>query len=503
MAIKDITFNKFDGGKAFDKRDAQGNQFAKSINFDIYTQGAVLTPVRDYEADETYGGVSTGIRASDLTVFGNTSSTVFAIGRKNDGTGRKIYFKSIAGSEWLPFTASDGSPAEASDGSAVPGFFMRNFTSNGSSLYWFLTGHASSPTTSFRMLGFIDYSASTPTVFSKKSLAFNPTFIPQAILGKDGKIYISDNNKLHSCNTDGTVSSSVFTVSSNYKITSLALYGNYLAIAIYGQNISKVLLWDYANAQATETIEWGEGALMVLDNLEGVLVGVTDKFINTTIFGSGTRGQGVMQVKEWSGGFGKSIEVKASGTVAGAVTQYKYIRDGCLLWYAKIPLGNDEYEEGIWAYGKRVSSQTNALSLQREVAGTFEGFYGVLDYLYLPHSENGSVSRTSSSETYSLTSDYETQVINEMDNGIEKQALGATLSFEKLEDGQVLTLQYLKDGGAWTTLDPVPALQSNDLSSFYPITFNFREIEFRVRSTGGAKPTALRFRYEILNNPLE
>ena len=504
MQTKEITFRKFDGGKAFDVRDAQSNQFSKSLNFDIHAQGSVLTPVRAYEADETYNGSSTGIKASDLTAFGNTGGTIFGLGRKNDGTGRKIYNKSITGDTWDAFTDSLGGPVEAADGSPYPGFFMRNFTSNGLSQYWFVTSSGTTATNGLLQLGFIDYSQGVVENFSKKTLAFNPTFTLQGILGKDGKIYISDNNKVHSCNLDGTVSSNVFTVSVNYKITSFALYGNYLAIAIYGQGRSKLLLWDYANAQATETIEWGEGALMVIENLDNVLVGVTDKFISSTLFPGSANGTGLMQIKEWSGGFGRSTDVKAYGTVDGAVQQYKYIKNGCLLWYAKIPLENGEYEEGIWSYGKRVSSQTNALSLQRGIAGSsFEGFWGADGYLYLPHSGDGSVSRTASTDIFTLTSTYETVIINDEDSAREKQALGATLSFEPLDSGQTIGLKYRKDGGAWTTLDPVPALATNDLSAVFLPSFNFREIEFQVTSTGGAKPTTLKFIYEPLNNAIQ
>ena len=502
MQIKEITFNRFDGGKAFEKRDTLANQFSKSLNFDIHASPAVLTPVRDYEADEGYNGSSTGIRASDIAAFGMIGSTIYGIGRKNDGTGRKIYQKAISSSTWLPYTASDGSAVEAADGSAVPGFFIRNFTTNGSSLNWFVTGSASTPTTGFWMIGLVDFSTSSPASFSKKTLGFNPTFNPQAILGKDGVVYVSDNNKLHGCETDGTVSSSVFTVSVNYKITSLALWGNYLAIAIYGQGNSKVLLWDYNNPQSSETIEWGEGALMVLDNLNGVLVGITDKYINSTLFGAAANGSGSMQIKEWNGGFGEIKEVQATGVTAGAIQQFKYVKNGVLSWYAKIPISDTENEEGIWTYGKRVSTQPNAISLERQVPGTFEGFWGAGDHLYFPHSEDGHVSRTSDTATYTLTSSYETALVNDGDTSTEKNVLGLSLSFTPLESGQSLVLQYRKDGGSWTTTDPVPVMATGDLSAIYPLSTNFKEIEFRVESTGGAKPTALKLRYEVLSNPL-
>lgn len=505
MRTKEIVFNRFDGGKALDNRLALSNEFSKSLNFDIYSKPSLLIPVRAYEADQSYNGSSTGIKASDLACFGQGTGTsqVFAIGRKNDGTGRKIYNKTITGSEWTALDASDGSAAEASDGCAVPGFFVPQVTSNGSTLYWFVTGSSTTPSSGFWRLGLLDYNTSAAANFSKKTLAFNPTWNPQAILGKDGVVYISDNNKIHACNADTTVSSSVFTVSLSYRITSMCLYGNYLAIAIYGDGRSKVLLWDYNNAQAIETIEWGEGALVVLDNLDGVLVGVTDKHINSDIFGTSS-GDGVMQIKTWAGGLQTLKEVKASGVVSGAVQQYKYVKNGILYWYAKIPMADGSYEEGLWGFGRTLSSQPYALSLHREIAGSsFEGFWGVSNYFYLPHSGDGSVSRTSDNEVYSLVSEYETPVINGEDSSLDKHALGITVSYQALESGQTLTLKYRKDGATnWTSLEPSPAIASGSLSAFYPISLTFREIEFKVQTNGGLIPSGLRFRYEELNNQL-
>lgn len=503
MAIKQQTFNRFNGGRAYDKTSVLGNQFAKSINFDIYTSPSQLIPVRSYEADETYNGSSTGIRTSDLSCFGRFgTSSVYAIGRKSDGTGRKIYSKTLNGSSWTDATASDGSAAESASGCAVPGFFIHQSTSNGSSLYWFVTGHASSRASSFWQIGLLDFSQSAAANFSKKTIAFNPTIYPQAILGKDGVVYVSDGNKLHGCNNDGSIEDSVFTVSRTYTITNLFLADDYLGIAIYGNGISKVLLWDYNQAQASETIEWGEGALMVAENLSGQIVGVTDKFVSSTLFNAGANGTGTMEVKVL--GQDPVTFVQAYDSVERPIEQFKYVKNNILHWYAKIPLADGTYEEGIWTFGRRTTDQPYALSLNREIAGSsFEGFWGISDFLYLPHSGDGHVSRTSATDTRTLTSSEESLVVGAENPTVEKRAMGLTQAFAPIESGQTVTLKYRKDGAtSWTTIDPVPAIATGDVRAVYPFDEYFHELEIR-RESVGAKLSELKFTYEELTNALE
>lgn len=510
MNIKELRKNRFDGGKVFDDRQLSASGFASSINFDIHETPSTLTPVRSYEADEGYNSDTDGIKPAVIRVIGQVgTSTLYGVGYKINGTGRKLYKKSIADSEWTAVNGGDGNAAESATGCPVPGFYIEQFNSSGEGLHWFLSGSATTPTASTWYIGLNSYA--TPAVacdFAKKALSLNPTFYPQGILGVDGAVYVSDDYKIHKCANTGTITDSIFTVSRNFSITSLCLYGNYLAIAIYGQGRSKVLLWDYSSAQASEVIDWGEGALLVLENIEGQLVGITDKYINSSLFSSATGGNGSMQIKVWGGGSPVSInEVRAQGVVAGAIKQFKYIKGGKLYWYAKIPLDSTgtNYEEGLWTFGRKISSQPFALSLEREIAGTvFEGFYGVGNYLYLPNSQDGSIDRTSASTTFSLNSTYDTEIITDDKSYNEKHAQGFMVSFEPREANQTINVRYRKDQEtSWTLIQPSPSIATGDVKALYSLDFNFREIQFRIESSGGAKITGWKFRYEPLANELE
>src|SRR6185503_13885370 len=445
--IKEFIQNRFDGGENSDIRAAAANQFATSINFDVHSLSSHLVPVRSYEADETYSGDSVGIRASDLAEFGQVSNQVYAVGRKNDGTGRKIYQKVVSATTWLATTAADGSAAESATGSAVPGFFFKTVNSSGQAIYWFLTSSGG-----FLLVGMMDFRSAVAVNFSKVALISDTNMYikPQAIIGADGNGYISDLHNLIAVNSDGTVENPVFELTQGNYIMSVAKDGAYLALGVYNtlEGRSYVLLWDYVDAQASDRIELGEGAIMVLANLGGRLVAVIDKYVNSTFFGSATTGQGAMKI-QFVGEDTPVAEVKASGVVANAIQQFKHIKNNVVYWYAKIPLADGTYREGIWSFGRQKSSQPYSLALERELPGTFEGFYGINDYLYFPHSEDGHVSRTASTDTFG-TAVYETALNNSndpyySDQSVEKQANGVTLAVEPLTDGQSIVLKYRKN----------------------------------------------------------
>src|SRR3990167_7545186 len=75
---------------------------------------------------------------------------------------------------------------------------------------------------------------------------------------------------------------SAFTVPAHFVITSLCEWGNLLAIGCAARNgvgNSKVFFWnmDTANTLPTESIDWGTGSLMILEDVDGELIGISQK----------------------------------------------------------------------------------------------------------------------------------------------------------------------------------------------------------------------------------
>lgn len=500
---------------AFDNRMAKSNQFSKSINFDIFKKPSTLSPVRGIEADESYADDADAIRDYDLGSFGQSfaGGTVYAFGRKTGATGVKMFSKSPTSTNWTAETATDASAVESTTGCPVPGTnVLTTFNSSGSDVKWFITNSANSLASGNRQLGQISGLSAVPADFAKKTLtsAGSIVFEPFMILGQDGLGYLFDANKVHRLNADASVTDDVFTLSSAaaWKITSACLYGSYIAMTIKGYARSRLILWDYSDAQATENVDLGAGTAFAVENLDGTLVITMDKNINTSYNSTGSsNGQGVMQVKLWDGGDPTTItEVKALANLAGATNNYHFARNNVLYWYAKIPIdaGATEFLEGIWGFGRQTDEQPWALSLHREVPSGFEVFHMQGDYTYFAHGGNGQVSRTKDDEAYGLTSTYESPVFDGGDGTDEKNFKGLSVSFEKLTSGQTVVAKYRKDGAtSWTTLTPAPAVATGDTKAIYPMDGNFYYAEIRLESTNGAKINGYKLRFETLTSAIE
>lgn len=510
--VKQILINRYDGGIAFDTRNAAASQYSTSLNFDIFKKPSTLSPIRGIESDQAYSGAG-GFKAYKAAAFGGSfaGGIVYAWARKTTSdTGVKLWEKSPTDANWAPsqFLISDVSTdIEATSGCPVPGAqIVWNSDTSGGLMGWSIVNSADSLTSGSRRLVLLSQKAGVSSSLSKKVLASNPTYEPKLILGQDGNVYVSSGRSLHRCNTDGTVTDDVLQFSASFTITSMCTFGFYLVLLIKGFASSRLVLWDYKESQVSESVDLGEGTAFAVENLNGTLIIVMDKFVNTTFNGLGTsNGQGVMQIKAWGGG--QSVvtitEFKAGGVLAGATKNYHFRKNNGMYWYAKIPLDAtpSTYAEGIWSFGRITSSQPYALSLHREVPANFVSFHMQGDYTYLAHGTDGSVSRTHNDDTYDLTSTYESAIFDDNNPTQEKQFVEARLGFEKLTSGQTVTLKYRKDGATtWTTVSPVPAIATGDVSADYPMEGNFREMQFRIESTGGAKINTLKMVYEELDS---
>jgi len=100
--------------------------------------------------------------------------------------------------------------------------------------------------------------------------------VAQGLIAKDDNGYIFYNNIVVRIYPSGTVQDQALKLPTNLKITSVANFGNYLAIGCAPKDsyngVSKVFLWNLYSPDIQEVIEWGEGDLRVLANVEGMLI---------------------------------------------------------------------------------------------------------------------------------------------------------------------------------------------------------------------------------------
>jgi hypothetical protein len=270
--------------------------------------------------------------------------------------------------------------------------------------------------------------------------------------------------------------------------------------------VSKVFLWNLTSPDVTEVIEWGEGDLRIIENIEGTIIGVTDRYLNNTT----GAGNGSMIIKMYSGGSPQVMkEIYTQSLTGKTIPLTKTVKNNRLYWSAKIMTNSagTEYNEGIWSFGRKSASYPFALTLdiidENVNTSGIQAFGTAANYFFIAHSADGSIDKTSATATYTFTSILETQIINLASSGGDKQLHSVTVTFSKLTSGQSLTLKYkVDDASSWTTIGTY-----NTTGTYSQIFTQLAsgaafgtgtEYKFRIESTGGLEPTG----FEVLLSPL-
>lgn len=342
----------------------------------------------------------------------------------------------------------------------------------------------------------------TITVSTVANTSATISTVAQGLIGKDDNGYIFYNNIVVRIYPSGTVQDQALKLPTNLKITSACNFGNYMAIgcsptSIYN-GVSKVFLWNLYSPDVQEVIDWGEGELRVLDNVEGMLVGITDRYLNNA---SGA-GRGSMIVQGYSGGSPQVLKEVFTEKLNGiSMPTSKVIKNNRLFFSAKIMTNSagTEYNEGLWSFGRKNSAYQYALSLDyiSENINTsgIQGFGAAGNFFFIAHSADGSIDKIDDTATYSFTSIYETQIFNFGETEAEKRLDKVKVSFRKMLSGESVTLKYKVDGAtSWTTIgtfSTADALSHTFVrEEIAGVDFKSgKEFKFQITSTGGAEIT--------------
>jgi len=486
----------FFGGIADDIRKATTNEFQISKHFDVFSNPKRLTPYRSLEAD-----TETSVSATDLKqylirdfLYPSASGKLYGLGQTGAGL-TKIVQKAVAESGiWTLPASSEG------NGAVQNGCFFEY-----KDYAWGFQG-----TNQIFKWGLL---SGTPTITnSVATVASTITSVANGLIAADGNAYLAYNNVVVRIATDAsTITDSAKTVPTNYKITSLANYGSYLAIgcspkdSFNGQ--SKVFIWNLSSDLFAETIDWGEGDLRVLESVEGLLVGVTDRYLNNAT----GAGRGSMIIQGYSGGAAQVLkEVFTQALVGKTMPISKVIKNNRLFFAAKIMTNSTgtEYHEGIWSFGRKNINYpyTLTLDLIDENINTsgIQAFGSAANYFFIAHSGDGSVDKTNDAATYAFTSIFESQIYSFDDPTITKKLESLSVYTAPIPTGGSITAKYkVDDDTTWTTigsLSTVGALARNfiNIESTGANFATSKEVQIRLESTGGAEITGFR----ILANPL-
>lgn len=327
--------------------------------------------------------------------------------------------------------------------------------------------------------------------------------VAQGLIAKDDNGYIFYNNIVVRIYPSGTVQDQALKLPTNLKITSACNFGNYMAIGCSPKDsyngVSKVFLWNLYSPDVQEVIDWGEGDLRVLENVEGMLVGITDRYLNNTT----GAGRGSVIIQGYSGGSPQVLkEIFTEKLTNITLPQSKAVKNNRLFFAAKVFTNSagTEYNEGIWSFGRKNSQYQFALSLDliSENINTsgIQAFGSAGNYFFIAHSGDGSIDKINDSAVYTMTSVLETQILNFGTYDNDKRLDAFKITFRKLASGESVVLKYKVDNASsWTTIgtfDTDDALSHTFVrEELAGVDFKSgREFKFRIESLGGCELTS-------------
>jgi len=490
--LVEIKINNFSGGVSDDPRENNVTKFQVARHFDIFSNPTRMTPYRSLEADTNDGSTSTGMKQYKVYdfLYHSSSAKLFGLGQSGGGLTQIVYKADATTGNWTVSTTGNGA---VQNGCLVEyKGFLWGFQGVEQLWKWDITSPG------------ITNSATT--------LGSTITSVAQGLIFND-YLYMPYNNKIWRATDATTFSDAYLTLPTNVKITSLTVYGKYIAIGISPisiyNGVSKVLLWDGTSTEIQESIDWGEGELRILETIEGYLVGVTDRYLNNAV----GAGRGSMIIQIYSGGVPQVVkEVFTQALTNKSIPLTKFVKNNRVFWAAKIMTDSagTTYNEGIWSFGRKNVNYPFSLNLdvidENIDTDGIQSIGSAGNFVFITHSGDGSVDKTNDSSVFSFSSTLETQIFDFGNPYFDKRLESVRVSFRKLGSGESVLLKYRVDGAtAWTTIgtfDTDDAI-SHTFSREETNDVDFKsgkEFEFQVISTGGAEITGIDMTATILDN---
>ena len=494
---KTTIINTFNEGLASDRRVNQANKFALTKHFDAFRYKHKLVPHYNTEADE--------VKAATMTRFvigiKGSSHVIYALGDSIDTTDLVSIYEHNEGVTlgWVkPSNYESTIDYDLLNGNVLFEYRDKLYTFADNRLINFTIG-GSWDSTGEDLTSITD--VADPVHHPADDIAY---FFYDNIVGKiDGASAFEDN---------------VLVLPTNLKITSACPYGNYLAIGCSTKDTinpkSTVFLWDRDSSLTTvsQQIDFGGGVIEKLANLDNKLIAVMSYHL-ADIYGADS---GKILIKEATSEKAKVINKILSDAVLAIGVMANGIVEDNKLYLAIAIKKNGDFRKGIWV----IDSNGNATLdyVEEDVADDGTAVYnGILktgNMWTIAHSSDGSVNRTklTSGAKYTFTSKYESLIFDEGDNSRTKKLIGVTVMTEPLlstPDNGKIVLKYRKDAdlidGSWTTIFTEATDNSiefdavNIAGATLP---EYKEIQFRIESTGGAVITGLKWKSEIIEKQL-
>lgn len=561
--IYEKIITRFDGGITNDPRE-KDFRFARLVrNFDAHSYSNKLVP---FFASSDGDASSATNKMQNFVVAKYAANDYRIFGLGVSGTKAKVFVNdSLISTSWTGLTKGTASSQTAVD------FELFIYYAKTGRIYGAADGTTIWSCDPADSVAFDEsdnddqYAITLATTYDnpRSSAATNRPYIGGLVHSKDDVLYVFHDNII-SKNNGTTWTDPALTLPTNRRITSICEYGNYLAIAtktIGEVGNSVVYLWDRDSSLATlsESVDWGEGNLQILENIEGALVGISISATTATILLS------KITFRYYTGGVPIIFRQIISEAIYASndLPRTKRKVDNHLYFSMKIKIGGTTHE-GLWKVGKNIITKQLTLSMDRGAnndsaltTGEIHSFYVIGDIVFISYTDDSALAMALVPFTgsYTANSIYESLILNGNDSSKTKKLLGVTTMSESLPTAGRVTLKYKKDNETtWTTIftDSTTTAGSFIVGREYKIVSvgttdfttigasastvgivfvatgvgsgtgtaidnlishsainisgatlpQYKEIQYQIISKGGAVITGLKFRYEIIEKDI-
>ena len=491
MPTKKIIISRFDGGISEDKRSTDASKFSLTKHFDIFSYPHKLVPYYKFQA---FAGEDKALKIARLIYAprdaAETTFKLWGLGIKNGGTTETgIYMQD-------PYSESTWSTPNNNEGSAARNtsvfFYYKQY------IYVWQGGS---------YLARFDVTSGGAYSNTYQTITYTNLAEPVHHRADDIAYFFSDNN-VHTLNA-ASWTTNALVLPSNQIIKSACEYGNYLAIGCITKGTfnvkTTVFLWDRDSSLNTlsERIDFGEGSLISLHNLDGKLTALMNYYGNNAL----ANAQPKILVKQSSGLFGVSLQELIGDYVSSSNGAGKgVVKNGKIFFPASIQLNGDA-RFGVWAVD---GNGKFTLALENPDATSIQDIYPLANSWWMVHSGDFSTDHnmpTAVDGYYSSVNPatYESLIINGGDSEQDKKLVRVSINTEPLPAAGQIVLKYRKnEETAWTTIytdatDNQISHTAINIESTGANLPEFNEIQFQILSTGGAAPTGLKVELEEID----
>src|SRR3990167_8883788 len=494
---------RFDAGMTNVIRSDNTRYARKIAHFDILSDPSRLQPYRDFEAESFDAGLSAATIKLCKFLAARTSDSLatqlYALGENIAAADApRIYQKSTIGGSWVVSSAQSGTAVKNE----------RVFVEYKGALYGWRSDAAGS------VSGTLDGTTATiwrhvisTGVFTSSHQAINAAiYVAQGLVhSKDDILYMPYDNIIAKLNNT-TWTTAALTLPDNLIITSIAEWGNYLAIACrskfpYNAN-SVVYLWDRDATLTTlsEKIDFGPENLELIEEIDGVMVGV---MTHRNTFSEVLTIIPKVVFKYWSGGSTAKqfLELPLTSNTIQIDSVRQKINNRVLFFMGAQM--NDVQIDAIWGIGRTADGAFSVYVdrlINNDTAITSmipKGFFKFGDFVHVGFTDGGTykVNVTDNAATFTTDCDYESVILGESYKKF--KLVGVGVMTEPLPAAGSVTVGYKIDAEtSFTTIlthstDDSLYKEATNIESSGVNLPQFQEIQFQIISIGNAIITGL------------